>query len=88
MLSEQIAELLVLNAKKKKLEEMLELLDQKWTHYEQCYVFELMVIETDARRFVVDAINLENRMTEIENNLQKKGQFFIQSHKDYNEVRA
>jgi hypothetical protein len=46
---EEITELSLLTAKKQKLELMLELLDAKWTHYEQCYVFELMVIETDAR---------------------------------------
>jgi hypothetical protein len=38
----------------------------KWTHYEQCYVFELMVIETDARRFIVDSIKLEQLLTDYE----------------------
>jgi hypothetical protein len=38
---------------------MLVELDQKWTHYEKCYVFELMVIETDARRYIVDTIEVE-----------------------------
>lgn len=45
---------------------MLEQLDQKWTHYEQCYVFELMVIETDARRYIVDAIALEQKLSDYE----------------------
>jgi hypothetical protein len=49
----------VLNKKKTKLEHMLEELDQKWSNYEKCYVFELMVIETDARRFIVDSIQFE-----------------------------
>ena len=45
---------------------MLETLDLNWTHYEKNYVFELMVIETDARRFIVDAIAFEKKLSEIE----------------------
>ena len=56
---DEIREIEALNQKKLKLELMIEQLDMKWTHYEQCYVFELMVIETDARRFIVEAISLE-----------------------------
>jgi hypothetical protein len=45
---------------------MLEQLDIKWTNYERGYVFELMVIETDARRFIVDTIKIEQEMTDFE----------------------
>lgn len=64
--NDEIKELKELQEKKQKLEEMLEQLDQKWTHYEQCYVFELMVIETDARRYIVDAIALEQKLSDYE----------------------
>ena len=66
---------------------MLEQLDLKWTHYEQCYVFELMVIETDARRFIVDGILFEKQMQDYELAQKKKGLVFIQSNKEYNEIR-
>ena len=33
--------------------------DELWTTYEQKYVYELMVIENDARRFIIDSINAE-----------------------------
>ncbi len=41
---------------------MIQLLidfDKAWTTYEDSYVSELMVIENDARRFVHEAIKLE-----------------------------
>lgn len=40
--------------------------DEGWTRYEQLYVNELMVIETDARRFVLEAIQVENELQMIE----------------------
>lgn len=33
--------------------------DQHWTQYEQFYVYELMVIERDARRFIIEAVGIE-----------------------------
>ena len=30
--------------------------DKTWTHYENVYVVELMVIENDARRFIIEAL--------------------------------
>lgn len=42
---------------------MLISLDQKWTSYEKGYVFELMVIETDARKIIVESIALESKLT-------------------------
>lgn len=38
---------------------MLSKFDELWTEYEQKYVYELMVIESDARRFIIDSINIE-----------------------------
>lgn len=39
-----------------KLKAQLVLFDQLWATYERDYIGELMVIETDARRFILDAI--------------------------------
>jgi len=41
------------------LTDMLVRFDELWTIYEQKYVYELMVIEGDARRFIIESINLE-----------------------------
>ena len=38
---------------------MLQTFDRLWAEYEQKYVYELMVIESDARRFIIDSINCE-----------------------------
>lgn len=43
----------------KQLKDMLVRFDELWTVYEQKYVYELMIIESDARRFIIDSINLE-----------------------------
>ena len=47
-----------------------------------------MVIETDARRFVVEAIKLEQAITDYETSSRKKGVAFLQNNKDYIEVRS
>lgn len=41
----------------------LEEFDKCWVEYEKVYVFELMLIEADARRFVTDAIETEKELT-------------------------
>lgn len=41
------------------LKDLLVRFDQLWTTYESKYVYELMVIEGDARRFIVESINAE-----------------------------
>ena len=38
---------------------MLQEFDRLWVDYEQKYVYELMVIENDARRFIIESINCE-----------------------------
>jgi len=37
-----------------------------WSTYEQYYVYELMVIETDARRFILESIKIEQQLRELE----------------------
>lgn len=41
------------------LKDLLVRFDELWTAYERKYVYELMVIENDARRFIIDSINAE-----------------------------
>ena len=38
------------------LKQMLSRFDELWTIYEHKYVSELMIIENDARRFVIESI--------------------------------
>lgn len=42
-----------------KLKKLVAQFDELWTIYENKYVYELMVIENDARRFIIESINLE-----------------------------
>ncbi len=44
------------------LKQMLVKFDDLWTQYESKYVGELMVIEGDARRFIVESISLEREL--------------------------
>ena len=41
------------------LKKLVAQFDELWTIYENKYVYELMVIENDARRFIIESINLE-----------------------------
>ena len=61
--------------------------DLAWTQYEQYYVYELMVIESDARRFVIEAIQIERELCGIENDLNNRG-LCIVSDPGYNEKRG
>ena len=42
---------------------MLIRFDELWTEYESKYVYELMVIENDARRYIIDSIRIESEIT-------------------------
>lgn len=46
-----------------------------------------MVIETDARRFIVQAIDLEKSLMQFEEQEKKKGSVFFQHSKEYNDMR-
>jgi hypothetical protein len=52
---------------KQDLNSFLENFDRLWTRYEKNYILELMVIESDSRRFIQNAINAENNLALIEN---------------------
>lgn len=51
------------------LQDSLVSFDSAYSQFEQFYIFELMVIERDARRFIIDAIKVEKEMQNIENYL-------------------
>ena len=70
----------------RQLKSCLQDFDAAWTQYEQYYVYELMVIETDARRFVIEAIQIEKDMQDLEIRLSSKGKAVL-SNKAYNEKR-
>ena len=55
----QISDDILFMANFKQLKDMLQTFDQLWVDYEQKYVYELMVIENDARRFIIESINCE-----------------------------
>ena len=50
----------------KETKTLLEQFDEAWTKYEQYYVYELMVIETDARRFIIEAIEIDKQLKDME----------------------
>lgn len=70
----------------KEITQRLAEFDVAWVTYEQYYVYELMVIETDSRRFIIDAIVIDEQMQEIENNLEEIG-CNVRLNRQYNEQR-
>ena len=58
--------------------EALEEFDINWVTYEQLYVIELMLIESDARRFITDAINIEKEITSSEVRERAKGKIMVE----------
>lgn len=70
----------------KQLGEQLASFDLAWVTYEQYYVYELMVIETDSRRFIIDAIVIDEQMHQIETDLQQMGCNPL-LNEEYNEKR-
>lgn len=53
----------------------LEEFDQLWTRYEDKYVRELMIIESQSRRFISEGIAAEAVLAELELNNRKAGEF-------------
>ena len=53
-------------AEVQKMKDMLARFDELWTIYENKYVSELMIIENDARRFVIESINAETELLQKE----------------------
>lgn len=68
--------------KRDKLGGMLRAFDSQWAVYERSYVFELMVIEKDARRFIIQAIQQDQTLYQLE---RLTGT--VKSGNDINEIR-
>ncbi|CAG9321179.1 unnamed protein product [Blepharisma stoltei] len=68
------------------LTEALQDFDTNWVDFEHLYVHELMVIETDARRFITQAIELEREMSLIEVKEKARGRVTLDSE-EFNSLR-
>jgi len=64
----------------------LEAFDKFWVTFEQLYVFELMLIEADARRYITNAVEIEKELIKMEMNEKSKGKIFLDSE-EYNKTR-
>lgn len=61
----------------------MEDFDANWVSYEELYVLELMLIESDARRFISEAIEIEKDITSAEVRERAKGKIMVDCP-DYN----
>lgn len=64
----------------------LEAFDKYWVTFEQLYVFELMLIEADARRYITNAVEIEKDIQALEMKEKSKGKIILDSE-DYNNAR-
>lgn len=71
---------------KSELKEVLENFDKNWTEYEEKYIFELMEIELEARKYITDSIEIELKLTQSEENERKLGKVIYNSE-DYKKYR-
>ena len=69
------------------IQEILLDFDSIWVDFEQLYVHELMAIESDARRFIEEAIWLEKELTRIENSSKILGKSLLDNN-EFIETRA
>jgi hypothetical protein len=72
---------------KTEISEILIEFDSVWVDFEQLYVHELMAIESDARRFIEEAIWLEKELTRIENSTKSAGKSLMENL-EFIEARA
>ncbi|CAG9335665.1 unnamed protein product [Blepharisma stoltei] len=68
------------------LKKVLQDFDADWVEFEHLYVHELMVIETDARRFITESIEIERELTVFETREKSKGKLIFESD-EYNHCR-
>ena len=61
------------------LQKSLHDFDIYWAKFEKIYVFELMLIEKDARRFIIKAIEAEKELKSYETSEKLKGRVVIKS---------
>ena len=70
-----------------RVERLLEQFDQDWSIYERGYVTELMAIEADARRFVIEAIQTCHELTAYETEQRRRGRVFFTQSDEFNRLR-
>ncbi|OMJ78668.1 hypothetical protein SteCoe_21474 [Stentor coeruleus] len=64
---------------KAEISQCLKDFDALWVDFEQLYVHELMAIESDARRYIEQAIQLEHQITVLDSNYKEKNKSTIDS---------
>ncbi|MCQ2815763.1 MAG: hypothetical protein MJ252_00705 [archaeon] len=67
------------------LKKALTEFDKKWTLYEEKYINELIEIEKQSRRYIIEGINLEKELTQYEIRTHIKGNILI-NDKQYNQL--
>lgn len=72
---------------KEEIQDSLLEFDNVWVDFEQLYVHELMAIESDARRYIEEAIWLEKEVTRVENMNKALGKSLLDSE-EFIEARA
>lgn len=65
----------------------LNIFDAHWVEFEQLYVLELMLIESDARRYIFQAIEVEKDLQAIENKEKAMGRLLAES-REYHHRRV
>jgi len=71
-----------------KVERLLEQFDQDWSIYEKAYVTELMAIEADARKLVIECISIVQQMKAYESEQRLRGRILNTSaDEEYNNLR-
>jgi hypothetical protein len=71
---------------KNEIKESLIAFDKNWVKYEEKYIFELIEIEKKSRKLIIDAINIENEITNYENKLNLRGKLVL-NDKRYDQLR-
>ena len=65
---------------------MLQQFDHNWVNFEQQYVEQLMLIESDARRFITNAIKIEKELRSLEIRERARGKILFESN-EFNKTR-
>jgi len=63
----------------KELKSCLRAFDKSWTCFEKIYVLELILIDKDARRYVLQGIELDNKLRTYEISETLKGNIYVHS---------
>jgi len=64
---------------KAEMQKALEVFDYTWAAYENLYVKELMSIESEARKYITDAIEIEKKITIAETKEKNRGRILLDS---------